>query len=217
MRCALVFANGDVRDGPMVRRALNEAESPLVVAVDGGARVARHYLLDIDTVIGDMDSISALMLEQLMAAGVHIERHPPEKDFTDLELGLKYVAEQGCDWIRIIGGIGSRFDQTLANIYLLALPELAGRDVRVVAGKQEITLLRAGEHRLVGKAGDTVSLLPVGGLVRNISTCHMQYPLEGEPLEFGPARGISNVMEADEASIVTGDGLLLVVHTVGRA
>jgi thiamine pyrophosphokinase len=217
MRCALVFANGDVRDGPMVRRALSESGSPLVVAVDGGARMARHYQLDIDTVIGDMDSISALLLEQLMAAGVHIERHPPEKDFTDLELGLKYVAAQDCDWIRIIGGIGDRFDQTLANIYLLALPELAGRDVRVVAGKQEITLLRPGEHCLAGKAGDTVSLLPVGGPVQAISTRHMRYKLDGESLAFGPARGISNVMETDEAGITTGDGLLLVVHTVGRA
>ncbi len=39
MKHALIFANGDVNDGPMVRRALAAASEPLVLAADGGARV----------------------------------------------------------------------------------------------------------------------------------------------------------------------------------
>jgi thiamine pyrophosphokinase len=45
----------------------------------------------------------------------------------------------------------------------------------------------------------------------------LYYPLRGETLAFGPARGISNVMTAAHAQITTSEGTLLLVHTEGRA
>lgn len=191
MSHALIFANGDKNDGAMVRRALSAAESPLVVAADGGARVASAFGLQVDVVVGDMDSLSTDELDNLIAAGAQVLRHLPEKDATDLELALYTVAERGATWIRLIGGIGDRIDQTLANIYLLALPVLAGRDVRLVAGKQETRLLRPGVHDIDGATGDTVSLIPVGGAVEGIRTENLYYPLNDEALDFGPARGLA--------------------------
>jgi thiamine pyrophosphokinase len=215
-----VFANGDVNDGPMVQRALVAArrwDGPLIVAADGGARVAQYYDLSVDTIIGDLDSLSAMEVQGFLARGVNIQRYSPEKDETDLELALRWAAGQGARWIRVVGGLGNRLDQTLANVYLLALPELGGCDVRLVAGKQEAWLLRPGEHDIEGAKGDTVSLIPLGGTVHDVRTENLYYPLRDETLLFGPARGISNVMNGDMARVGVGQGLLLVVHTVGRA
>jgi thiamine pyrophosphokinase len=218
MKRALIFANGDIQDGVMVRQALAQAAvPPLVIAADGGARVAWHYERHVDVVVGDMDSLSPDELQTLKAHGAEIQHHPEEKDFTDLELALRYAAGQHCGWMRVIGGIGGRFDQTLANVYLLALPELAGCDVRLASGEQEIRLLRPGTHTIDGQPGDTLSLIPVGGAVTEISTAHLYYPLAGETLEFGPARGVSNVMRGERATVTLGTGQLLLVHTVGRA
>jgi thiamine pyrophosphokinase len=214
---ALLFANGEPNPGLMVQRALASAENARIIAADGGARIAHKYGYRVDTVIGDMDSLSELELQMLQHYGAVVHRYPPEKDETDLELALKFAAEQHISWLRIIGGVGGRVDQVLSNIYLLALPELHDMDVGLVAGNQAIYLLRTGEHHLQGVAGDTVSLLPMGGDVHGITTDDLQYPLHGETLQFGPARGISNVMLHDIATVTLTSGLLLVVHTIGRA
>ena len=43
MTNALVFANGDVLDGPMVRRTLDAVDEPLIVAADGGTVTYAQY------------------------------------------------------------------------------------------------------------------------------------------------------------------------------
>ncbi len=68
-----------------------------------------------------------------------------------------------------------------------------------------------------GQPGDTLSLLPVGGHVTGIVTDGLEYPLRGETLAFGPARGVSNVLLESTAQITFSQGVLLLIHTVGRA
>ena len=213
----LIFANGDTNDGPMVRRALNDAPDAWVVAADGGARQAGHYGRAIHTLVGDMDSLSASEIATVEANGAAIHRYAEEKDETDLELALILAAEKGATWIRVIAAIGDRLDQTLSNVYLLALPALRGLDVRLVAGKQEAWLLYPGENIISGAAGDTLSLLPISGAASGIRTENLYYPLRDETLTFGPARGISNVFQTAEARVRLSDGVLLAVHTIGRA
>ena len=216
---ALIFANGRAHDGPMVRRTLAvvKEKAPLVIAADGGARVARSYGLAVQTVVGDMDSLSVAELAELEAQGVELRQHPAEKDENDLELALKLAVERGANWIRILGALGGRLDQTLANIYLLALPELRGLDVQLVSRSQAAWLLYPGEHNIAGEIDDTLSLLPLSGAVTDIHTENLYYPLRGETLSFGPARGISNVLTAPQAALRFSDGLLLIVHTLGKA
>ena len=214
---ALVFANGEPNDGPMVRRIFAQAADPLIIVADGGARVAAHFGFQVDRVIGDMDSLLPSELEQLAHNGAQVERHPRDKDATDLELALTWAAKQDVAWVRIIGGVGGRLDMVMANIYLLALPELADCDVALVADDQEMRLLRAGEHTLTGSIGDTVSLIPIGGPVQGINTQHLKYALHDETLYFGPARGVSNRLSAERAQVSLRDGLLLCVHTIGEA
>lgn len=216
-RDILIFANGDANDGVMVRHALETAHDPIIAAADGGARIARHFGLTPHVVIGDMDSLGADELHDLAAHGAQIFRYPEEKSETDLELVLLWAARADARRIRIIGAVGDRLDQTLANMYLLALPALRGIDTRIVAGKQESWLAQAGMTDIHGAAGDTLSLIPLSGVVRGIRTDNLYYPLKDEDLLFGPARGVSNVMKGERASITVREGVLLVVHTVGKA
>jgi thiamine pyrophosphokinase len=217
LQAALIFANGDSADGPMVRQALAGAQDALIIAADGGARVAHFFGLTVQHVIGDMDSLTADELAALRSAGAAVHDYPEEKDETDLELALVFAAQHGADWIRIFGAAGGRIDQTLGNIYLLGLAALAGKDVRIVAGNQETWLLRPGENRIQGAAGDTLSLIPLSDSVQGVRTEQLYYPLKDETLTFGPARGMSNVLQTDEARVWVAAGRLLAVHTTGRA
>ncbi len=215
MKTALVFANGSANDGAAVRRALAAVSSSLVVAADGGARVARHYGLTPDIVIGDMDSLSNEESSALHSAGVKFRRFPAEKDQTDLELALRWAVDQGLKDIQIIGGLGGRFDQTMGNVQLLALPELAEARVRLISGNESIWLAKPGNTIIQGEAGDTLSLIPFTAVVHDITTKNLHYPLKGEDLVLGPARGMSNVMETAQAEVTFREGILLIVHTIG--
>lgn len=216
-KTVFIFANGDANDGPLVRQALSTYPDATVIAADGGARQAIYYGKVIDEVIGDMDSLDDDEIAALEAAGATLLRHPVEKDETDLELALLRAAKMSANKIRLFAALGDRLDQTLSNIYLLGLNALQGRDVRIVAGKQEAWLAYPGMIVVSGHAGDTLSLIPVNGAAEGIRTENLYYPLKNETLRFGPARGISNVLTSSEARVWLEAGLLLVVHTLGRA
>ena len=201
----------------MLRRALERAGSAHILCADGGALNALKYGMKPQTIIGDFDSLGAAQVEEHRAAGAEICRFPLEKDETDLELALRWAVDQGARAIVVLGALGGRFDQTLANVYLLALPGLRDIPIELVDGDEHIRLLRPGRHSIAGRSGDTISLLPMGGRADGISTDNLKYPLRDESLEFGPARGISNVMLSDSASLNLHSGMLLLIHTRGRA
>lgn len=217
MRYGLIFANGDLVAGPAVRAALQYAPDALIIAADGGARHALTLELTPHLVVGDFDSLTEPEVARLAEHGAEIRRYSPHKNETDLELALLAAVEADCNPIRVIGGVGDRLDQTFGNVYLMALPPLRGHDVRLVSGKQTAWLAFPGETQITGRAGDTLSLLPLGGDVQNITTFGLEYPLHGEPLAFGPARGVSNVLTGASASVLFDAGILLLIHTVGRA
>jgi thiamine pyrophosphokinase len=214
---AFIFANGDTNDGPVVRRALLAYPDPWIIAADGGARQAQYFDLQPHLLIGDMDSLSPQEVTAVALRGAEIQRFPAEKDETDLELALLHAASAGVQHIRIFAGLGDRLDQTISNIYLLALPALRALDVRIVAGKQAVWLAYPGETVIHGEVDDTVSLIPLNGEVTGVRTENLYYPLNHETLRFGPARGVSNVMTARIAHIWLENGVLLIVHTLGRA
>jgi hypothetical protein len=73
--------------------------------------------------------------------------------------------------------------------------------VLIVHGGQEAMLLRSGEAvTLAGSPGDLVSLLPLGGDARGVTTAGLAWPLARETLRFGQSRGVSNEMSAAEAT-----------------
>lgn len=213
----LLFANGAFTHGAMVQRCLDQAGAARVICADGGALHARALGLKPHTIIGDMDSLTPQQVDAFAAEGANIKRHPPEKDETDLELALLHCAEVGAASVAILGGLGGRFDQTLANILLLTHPAFSALNITVVDGDQAIAMLRPGDHTIAGDIGDTISLLPLSASVEGITTENLKYALDGDSLQLGPARGVSNVMLAKKASVRFSRGLLLLVHTVGRA
>jgi thiamine pyrophosphokinase len=215
---ALIFANGNAHDGVMVQRFLAHfSEASWVVAADGGARMAQQFHILPDIIIGDLDSLNEQEIAYFQRLDVKILAYPPAKDETDLELALAWVVQQGATEICVVGAIGGRFDQTLANVYLLTLPILQDCEVNIVSRNQEIRLLRPGNHSINGKIGDTISLIPLKGDIQGISTEYLQYPLSDEVLHFGPARGVSNMMQRDVAHVAFESGLLLLIHTDGKA
>jgi thiamine pyrophosphokinase len=207
---AVIFANGELRYPQRARDLLRVDD--LIIAVDGGTRHAWEAGVVPQLVIGDMDSLASDERERLESSEVELSSFPARKDTTDLELALVRAVSEGADSILILGALGGRIDQTIANLLLLALPELAEIDVRVAEGAQEAFLIRQ-EAIIVGQPGDTVSLIPFGGDAAGVSVDGLEWPLQDETLRFGPARGVSNVLTGEEASVRVRRGLILCVVT----
>ena len=205
---AIIIANGQIHGGDFLRSLV--APTDLVVCADGGASNAIALGLAPDVVIGDLDSLDESLRSRLEKMHCQFIVHPTRKDETDLELALYYAIEHGVDEILILGALGGRIDQTLANVLLLALPELRSVKVKILDGKQEVFLVR-DEALIEGQVGDTLSLLSLTEEVAGICTEGLEYPLENGTLYLGPARGISNVLTAPQARVRIGQGLLLAV------
>lgn len=186
----------------------------LIIGADGGAAWALAWGLVPGVIVGDLDSLAEKDRRVLQARGCRFIVQPRAKDETDLELALSYAVRQGAREIVVIGALGGRLDHLLANLLLLALPELDGVSVRIVDGRQEALLVRGGEAvTLSGQPGDLVSLLPVGGDAQGVRTTGLAWALAGETLRFGFSRGVSNEMTGPVARVEVEDGYLLVVHS----
>ena len=114
----------------------------------------------------------------------------------------------------------ARLDHELANIDLLAHPALASLDARLLGDRARVRLLDGHGHGgepvtadLHGRPGDLVSLLPLGATVERVTTRGLEYPLLEEPLDVGPARGLSNVRVGPHAMVTIRAGRLLIVET----
>jgi thiamine pyrophosphokinase len=212
---ALIVADGDVPSRADVDRLLGGALADLLVAADGGASKAAALGLEPDLVVGDADSLAPDAIAELRASGVEVIVHPTEKDESDTELALREALARGATSVIVVGAFGgNRLEHTVANLLLLALPEADGRDVRLADGASEVRLLEGGRLlTLIGRSGDFVSLFPLAPVVDGVTTHGLEYPLVDEQLTQGPARGLSNVMNEERATISVKAGRLLVIHT----
>ena len=208
---AIIIAGGQT-EGQGWQRWVREGD--WIVGADGGAVRALSWGLIPDLVIGDMDSLPERSRAVLVSEGCRFVEHPRAKDETDLELALVHAVREGAQEIIVLGALGGRLDHALANILLLTLPSLAGVTVRIAEGDQQAFLARGGEAvDLEGAPGDLVSLVPLGGDVRGVTTQGLAWALKEGTLQFGSSRGVSNEMTADRAGVQVGQGLLLIVHS----
>src|SRR5262245_37449169 len=220
---ALILADGDGPTRTELDRAWPgwDARVGLVVAADGGARLAGPLGVRIDRWVGDGDSLGADALRDLEAAGIPVERARPDKDESDTELAVADALRDGGDGVVIVGCLGGRrIDHALANIGLLAMPQLIGHDAVILDGRSRLSMLRApnaaggpAARALPGPVGATISLLPLGPGVEGVTTHGLTYPLDDEPLPPGGARGLSNVRRDPDARVELRAGLLVVVET----
>jgi thiamine pyrophosphokinase len=209
-RRAVLFVGGSGIDPEVARRL---AVDGVVIAVDSGFDTARSLGIDVEVLIGDLDSVSAAGLAAAEAAGVSVERHPVDKDRTDLDLALQRVVDDGFAECLVLGGGGGRLSHLLANAALIAAERHAGIEIRWMVGTTVVQVARPGQEVVVaGASGDMVSLLAAAGPAGGVSTAGLRWPLDEEVLEPDSTRGVSNELTGERATVTVRRGSLLVVH-----
>jgi thiamine pyrophosphokinase len=210
-RVAIVLAGGDAVAS---HTAALLPDGAYVVAADSGLHLADGLGLRVDRVVGDMDSADPARMDVAEQRGATIERHRPDKDATDLELALLAAQRHGVDRILIVGGAGGRLDHFLANVGLVTSPRFADVQIEALFGDARVSVARGGQEpvEIDGRVGELVTVLPVGGDARGVTTKGLEYPLQGEDLPLGTTRGVSNLVVDTPASVALDEGIVLVVR-----
>ncbi len=207
---AVIFANGAAGDDPEALECCRNAD--LVIAVDGGLGHCHRLGIQPQVLLGDLDSAPAELIRRAEDAGVELLRYPAAKDKTDLELALELAARRGVGKVFLFAALGGRRDMHLANIFLITAPGYRQMRITIHDHRAWMQLLRDREQlELEAAAGSTVSLLPLAGPVRGVCLEGFQYPLQGQTLDFGSTRGLSNILLGNRGRITIDQGLLLVI------
>jgi thiamine pyrophosphokinase len=202
---ALLFAGGTLTGPPAV------SETDFVIAVDSGLDHCLKFQITPQLVLGDFDSVSHEALAWAKTRQLKIISFPPQKNKTDTQLAVEHAIALGAKRIEIYGGLGSRFDHSLANVQLLLYILELGASGMLTDGSQRVYLL-TDEFTLLPERGMRFSILPLSLTIEGLTIRGARYPLTEAKIKLGDTRTISNEFTAQpvKISLRKGKALLFV-------
>lgn len=184
----------------------------LVIAADSGVDHALALGVVPAVAVGDFDSVTAAGLEQVVASGGEVRRHPVDKDATDLELALDAAIGLGASRVVVVGSAGGRLDHLLAGVAVLARPSLSTMTIEAHVGGHRLDVVHPGAPRtLEGEVGGTVTLLAWGGPATGVTTTGLRFALRDGVLDPWSSLGVSNEFTGAAASVQVGSGVVLAI------
>lgn len=208
---AIVFSGGVVND--LIQTASLIPEDAFVVCADSGVYNCEKLKYKANIIVGDFDSSVLEEVKKLTCAkNAQIIKLNPEKDDTDTEHCLDILVRDGYTKIYLIGGIGSRMDHTLGNVFLMEKYHKLGTDVVVINENNIIHFLSEATIELSKNQMNYVSVIPLEDV--EISNKGFKYPLNDEILYRYSSRGISNEISSDKGIITITKGSALIIESI---
>jgi len=208
-RRAIIVANGLINDYDFYK-SLFDGKRNFIICADGAAAHLKKLDIMPHLLVGDFDSISEENMDFYKTSGIEIIKFPVMKDMTDTELAVNIAAERGFTEITILGGLGTRADHSLSNIFLIAAMLKRGIKCTIINEHNEIRAID-DKISLQRKENAKVTLLALTEKVTGVTTKGLFYKLEDAVITFGSSFGVSNEFVGDKAEISIKSGLLLVI------
>lgn len=209
VKTALLFAGAQITDYSFYEA--QKIKSDIVICCDSGMHHTKVLGIRPDYIVGDFDSVNPEVLEEYKREGIEVYQFPAHKDRTDLQIGIALALEKGATDLTILGGIGSRFDHTLANAHLLYGLLKRGIRARLVNENNAVQLI---DKELIVKKESWVyvSLIPLSMKVSGVTLTGFAYPLTDYTLHMDEELlAVSNELIAEEGRITITDGYLFVI------
>ncbi len=186
-----------------IRRAVSLQPKDFIICADAGLDLAAREDIRPDLYIGDGDSRHT----EFDGPCIHL---PVRKDDTDLMAAIKYAIEHSFDDLWIIGGLGGRFDHSVASLQSLAYALSRGVNARLVDADTAVFLCR-DRITLPRRPGFTLSVFAYGGRCTGVSITGASYSLENATLTPDFPLGVSNEIIEEEAVVEVKTGVLLII------
>ncbi len=198
-RCIIIcgYLNGTIR------QAVSLQPNDYIICADGGLDLAAAEHIRPHLYIGDGDS-SRIDFD---GPCIHL---PIRKDDTDLMAAIKYAADHDMNQLCIVGGLGGRFDHSIASIQSLAYALEHGMDARLVDAETTVCLCR-DRITLPRRTGFTLSVFAYGGPCTGVDISGTSYLLQNATLAPDFPLGVSNAIVDEKAIVSVKTGTLLVI------
>lgn len=168
--------------------------SKMIYCTDGA--YDRIKFLNIDAVIGDMDSIKDKNVRLI---------EMPDQNYTDFEKALQYLSVY-CHKLDVYGASGKEMDHFLGN---LSVAKKYKDEMQLRFLEHEYYYFLADKGTLIDtKKGKTISILPFPK-VESITTEGLEYELKEATLELGSLISIRNRAIKDKVKIQYKHGCAL--------
>lgn len=213
MKKCLIVTGGSI-DISFIKEFLQNRKYDWIIAVDAGLEILKHLHITPDEVVGDLDTVSPLVLNEYREnPSVSFEIHKPEKDETDTELALLTAARRGCDRVDMLGALGGRMDHAISNIQLLYQFYRQGMDVCIYDAQNKLYLLGSGKtFRKSELYGKYISFMPLTEVVEGLTLKGFKYPLNRRRIVLGSCLCISNELNGEEGIMEVEKGVLICVE-----
>ncbi len=211
MKRAVVFGGGRITDYTSL--CFTHKDGDYIICADSGIIHCEKLGLKADLWVGDFDSCDFDTCKNLSCAKeAVIERLNPVKDMSDTEYALDYAVQNGYDTLILIGGIGSRLDHSLSNLYLTEKYFKMGIKLTVVDESNVINFVRNSSFLAAKSRFKYVSILPLEDCV--VSCSGFCYNLSHEKLFRNSTRAISNELSDDAGTITIHDGSAFIIESI---
>lgn len=202
---AFIYAGGNIDVSNITE---HPKDGDIRIAADSGYKNALALGESVDTVLGDFDSYTDKLPENIKVIKV-----PVEKDFTDTQMAVREAIERGADEIIIIGGLDGRLDHTLSNISLL--PELWKARIHAVMadGINRIRYIDS-TSTLIAKSGyKYVSVIAADEKLKGVSIEGCKYPLDNAVMLRSNQYAVSNEIVGNCALISVKKGACFIIES----
>ena len=217
----IIVVIGGPLDNGSIRRWLNQKlqqkdnQEFQFIGVDGGCIKLMEEELPIDLAIGDFDSISLEDKEALKNYASKIIEFPSEKDFTDFEEALMWIAKSYPQKkVHVLGAFGGRVDHAISCLWTMFRPELQAL-IPYLSLEDEwnhISFLTPGDY-VIHKLEHTKYLSFIStGPVHQLTLKNVKYPLNHQDYDF-PIALISNEFIDEKMEISFESGGIIVGQT----
>lgn len=186
------------------------------VGVDRGAIYLLNYGFIPEIAVGDFDSITAEEYDLLKENNLNIQRHPPEKDETDMELALNLAFSYKPNKVRIFGATGGRLDHFLGNLFFLMNINEKTENVafEMVDRNNFIEIQHPGTYKIKKIPNKQyISFIPITKKIENLTLNGFKYPLINRHIFFGSTLCISNELIYNYGTYSFSKGILLVIRS----
>jgi thiamine pyrophosphokinase len=200
----VIIAGGDVQE------KISVYPDFLVICADGGYRHALAQNIKPDVLIGDFDSYTDELPED-----IKIIRYPVEKDISDTWACVEYAKQHGCQFFNIYGAFGGdRIDHSIANFQLIRRMAEENLDFTMFYKNQRIINLHAGYgQRLRPDLNSYFSVFALSDTCKGVTIKGAKYPLENAALKNNFPLGLSNEFIGEYLEISVKEGNLLLILT----
>lgn len=182
----------------------------LRIAADSGYNNAARLGEKVDIFIGDMDSVGAVSFPK----DTEIFELSPEKDLTDTQAAVELAIDRGCTDLVIVGGIGTRLDHTVSNMYILEDMFLRGIYAVLVNGKNRVRYLKNTSTLIARSAYRYLSVIAADEKVKGVDIDGCKYPLKNARLGRRLQFAVSNEIVENCCLISVRRGGIFVIESI---